>query len=967
MPNCPLTLRTVKGSKLTFNELDSNFLSLQNCINVVENNLNNLVNNTLNNRWHVPAGTTVTVNDGFQSFVYGDVYVEGLIELLGDSQLVVLNGDIILSGGTVSGTGVTYIIDVPEYDSYVTGGTYNSITKNIDFTGNLGFPSFSVDLSTIPTNDITVVSGVYDNTTGTATFTNNTGGTFTVTGFLTGYTNYYTTGATLNGNTIEFGRTDLTNAYSVNLSPALSAYTTTNVNLNGNILEFDRADLLNVYSVDLTPALNSVIFTGNTSASCISDIHVSNLHGCSPITIHNGLQSIGSSINDAFSIAFGNNAIASGSEVVNIPIPITVVSACTFTSSDPNYASPAIILNGDVTLEWFDYVYVSGITFSVSGSSGTEILNNGGSIIDIYYDGVSSTYIVDPALTGSGYTLVSGGTVYFIPTLFQRPSFAFGDGVTASGIYSHAFGENVTASGKYSHAEGENVTASGNYSHAEGYQTMASGAYSHAEGYQTMASGNYSYAEGFVTIASGDNSHAEGAGTIASGFGSHAEGSNTKATGSTSHVEGVNTLAAGNGSHAEGASTKAYGYTSHAEGGGTIASGDGSHAEGTATLASGNYSHSEGYFTKSDGYASHAEGFFTIASGSYQHASGMYNLTGSTPGAFILGNGTDDLNRSNLIFAAGNEVNIYGKTITTTLQITSGATNGYVLTSDASGNATWQVTTDTNFANTDLTFTGNRNHDTNGNDLYIYNGLGLDGFGPNINSISIGDPRISLGYGYYLNNVSLDIGVYNGNTGFTFTTQGVERMRMNNSGNLGIGTTSPSEKLDVSGKTKTTNFQMTSGATNGYVLTSDANGNATWADPNSGYVEYRALLTQTGTTAPTDSILGVNTLTGGTWTYGSVGSYFFTKVGAFSATTKVEVSINPTIVYGYIMSNAGFNLISATVYSADAIEVRTSYWGVYPDGVSQAFVTPGANGTSASDAMSDNVLNNTPFCVKVWS
>ena len=49
-----------------------------------------------------------------------------------------------------------------------------------------------------------------------------------------------------------------------------------------------------------------------------------------------------------------------------------------------------------------------------------------------------------------------------------------------------------------------------------------------------------------------------------------------------------------------------------------------------------------------------------------------------------------------------------------------------------------------------------------------------------------------------------------------------------NKGFVGIGTESPSEKLDVSGKTKTTNFQMTSGATSGYVLTSDASGNASW-------------------------------------------------------------------------------------------------------------------------------------------
>jgi len=47
-------------------------------------------------------------------------------------------------------------------------------------------------------------------------------------------------------------------------------------------------------------------------------------------------------------------------------------------------------------------------------------------------------------------------------------------------------------------------------------------------------------------------------------------------------------------------------------------------------------------------------------------------------------------------------------------------------------------------------------------------------------------------------------------------------------GNVGIGTTTPTEKLEVSGKTKTTTFQMTTTPTAGYVLTSDASGNGSW-------------------------------------------------------------------------------------------------------------------------------------------
>jgi len=284
MPNCPLTLRTVKGSKLTFNELDGNFLSLNSCISNLQSQIDALGDNSLNNRWHVPLGTTVVIDDGYQGFVYGDLYVEGLIELNGDSQLVIVNGDVILSGGTISGTGTTYLVNLPTYNTFVTGGTYNISTQSIDLSGNYGFNPFSVDLSSLSTdnfyltagtynsltnnidftgnniatdfsvnvlalsNDITVVSGVYNNNTGIATFTNSTGGTFDVSGFLTGYTNYYTTGATLNGTTIEFDRTDLLNAYSVDLS--------------------------------------SLKFTGNTSGDCISDLHVSNIHACSPLNIN---------------------------------------------------------------------------------------------------------------------------------------------------------------------------------------------------------------------------------------------------------------------------------------------------------------------------------------------------------------------------------------------------------------------------------------------------------------------------------------------------------------------------------------------------------------------------------------------------------------------------------------------------------------------------------------------------------
>lgn len=60
--------------------------------------------------------------------------------------------------------------------------------------------------------------------------------------------------------------------------------------------------------------------------------------------------------------------------------------------------------------------------------------------------------------------------------------------------------------------------------------------------------------------------------------------------------------------------------------------------------------------------------------------------------------------------------------------------------------------------------------------------------------------------------------------------------------NVGIGNPMPAEKLDVNGKTKTTNFQMTNGAANGYILQTDANGNATWVAPPFGSLHGGGLI-----------------------------------------------------------------------------------------------------------------------------
>jgi hypothetical protein len=145
--------------------------------------------------------------------------------------------------------------------------------------------------------------------------------------------------------------------------------------------------------------------------------------------------------------------------------------------------------------------------------------------------------------------------------------------------------------------------------------------------------------------------------------GSNRFNGNQTITGSLIHgLEG--NLATGDQSHAEGSITKAIGNYSHAEGDYTQAKGDYSHAEGQETIASGSYSHTEGYQT--------------IALANHQHVQGQFNATSSVLAAFIVGNGTDDSNRSNLIHAAGNTVEITGSlNVSGSLMISgSGSLNG---------------------------------------------------------------------------------------------------------------------------------------------------------------------------------------------------------------------------------------------------------------------------------------------------
>lgn len=94
---------------------------------------------------------------------------------------------------------------------------------------------------------------------------------------------------------------------------------------------------------------------------------------------------------------------------------------------------------------------------------------------------------------------------------------------------------------------------------------------------------------------------------------------------------------------------------------------------------------------------------------------------------------------------------------------------------------------------------------------------------------------------------------------FVVKTHNTERMRTLATGFVGIGTTTPTTLLDVNGKVKVGTLQVTDSPTSGYVLTSDASGNATWQPATVGLTTASNGLTAVGS----DVRLG-GTLTGNT-------------------------------------------------------------------------------------------------------
>jgi len=153
-------------------------------------------------------------------------------------------------------------------------------------------------------------------------------------------------------------------------------------------------------------------------------------------------------------------------------------------------------------------------------------------------------------------------------------------------------------------------------------------------------------------------------------------------------------------------------------------------------------------------------------------------------------------------------------------------------------------------------------------------------------------------------------------------------MILKNDGKLGINTENPSEILDVSGKTKTIEFQMTSGATAGYVLTSDASGNASWQSVSGGTGGVPEATTATTTTINfTGQTIYYNATTPGT---GNISQNLTgAKLGLIQKIYHNDVA-EPTYPAGWVLMGDAIYFTSTLniIYAEWATGSRVEYWYV---------------------------------------
>jgi hypothetical protein len=242
----------------------------------------------------------------------------------------------------------TNLIQSCSGDTTITLGT-GIVTFNSNINGIQSITATTIEATTylsggtnildiINSNDTFVTGGTFNDIGDSISLVRNDGANIVITGL----TNFYTTGGTYNNSTglITFNRNDQLSAFTVDLSSIdINDTFITGTTLSGNILTLERND-----GVDLTTDLTPIVFSGG-SGNCITDLYVTNLYGCSPITIKDNLIASGTTNLQASSFY---NLTVSGSnpnEITNVAYVTGYVQTNEIYATGGTYGSNVLTIN----------------------------------------------------------------------------------------------------------------------------------------------------------------------------------------------------------------------------------------------------------------------------------------------------------------------------------------------------------------------------------------------------------------------------------------------------------------------------------------------------------------------------------------------------------------------------------------------------------------------------------------------
>ena len=405
----------------------------------------------------------------------------------------------------------------------------------------------------------------------------------------------------------------------------------------------------------------------------------------------------------------------------------------------------------------------------------------------------------------------------------NQQSFAIGQNSNASGNQSLALGATSYASGDRSMAMGSGAKATDLETTAIGRNSEASGFQSIAMGLEAKSSANETVALGFQSIASADRSMALGRSAQAISRNTVSMGYQAKATKEGAFASGFQAEANGQNSTAIGYQAKVFNDNSLVLGNNNVKVGIGTNSPQARLDVNGSFKLTNGSQGTGKVLTSDANGNATWATASSNNTSG-WGLAGNT-----LSTGNEFLGTKSyhdLIFKVNNST-IANFRKDKGVSIGEGSTA--IQQSFALGHGA-------NAAGQQSTAIGYQSRSTQREAL----SLGYQSKAVGISSLAIGrsveansQNSIAIGYQAKSNGQnSAAIGYQARSNGQNSTAIGYQATAAtdnsivlgNNNINVGIGTNSPQARLDVNGSFKLSNGSQGSGK----VLTSDANGNATW-------------------------------------------------------------------------------------------------------------------------------------------